>query len=187
LLYSPQVNTYGTGVHGNTIILVVDLCAINDDIAAGANIKTISVVTLLVLVTFRSIDGHIRNGETVTSVDTDNLDGRVLDSNAGDGGFGELVCGEELGLCLSAVSTLTVPPTSAVTVENGPLSTLDSDSGSTNVKKRPENWFTKSVHVSNKFVLENNAPFPLLVAPSCGTLEDDSGIVSQTGEVQSSA
>ena len=105
-------------------------------------------MTLLVLVAFRGIDGHVGNGETVTSVDTDYLNGRVLDGNASDGGVGELVCGEELGLRLSAVSTLTVPPTSAVTIEDGSLGTLDSDFGSTNVKERSESWFMKSVRVS---------------------------------------
>ena len=85
-------DTYGTRVHGNAIILVVDLCTVDDDVAARANVETIRVVTLLVLVAFRGIDGHVGNGEAVTSVDTDYLNGRVLDGNTSDGGVGELVC-----------------------------------------------------------------------------------------------
>ncbi len=74
--------------------------------------------------------------------------------------------GEELGLDLSAVTALTIPPTSSVTIENRSRSALDSDFVSTNV---------------------NKGALPLLVAPSRGTLEDDSGTVSQAGEIQRSA
>jgi hypothetical protein len=42
-------NTYGTRVDGYTIILVVNLSAIDDDVAAGTNVKTICVVALLIL------------------------------------------------------------------------------------------------------------------------------------------
>jgi hypothetical protein len=182
-----QADTYGARVHSNTIILVVDLRAIDDDVAARANVKTICVVTLLVLVALRGINGHVRNGETIAAVDTDDLNRRVLDGNAGNGRVGELVCGEEFGLSLSAVPTFTVPPTSAVTVEDRSLSTLNSDSVSTDVKKRSKDWCTKSVHASQQFLLGDHLPFPFFVAPGCGALEDDSSVVSQTGEVQSSA
>jgi hypothetical protein len=97
------------------------------------------------------------------------------------------VRGEELGLSLSAVPTFTVPPTSAVTVKDGALSTLNRDSVSTDVKKGPKDWCTKSVHASYQFLLGDRLPFPFFVAPSCGALEDDSSVISQTREVQSSA
>ncbi len=46
-------------------------------------------MALFVFVTLRGIDGHVGNGKTITPIDTDDLDGRVLDGNAGDGGVGE--------------------------------------------------------------------------------------------------
>lgn len=123
-------------------------------------------MALLVLVAVGRINSHVCNGKTIAAVDTNDLDGRVLDGNAGDGGVGQFVSGEELGLGLSTISTLTVPPTSTITVENRSLGALDSDLLSLDVKK---------------------GTLPFRVAPGGGTLEDDSSTVSQTREVQSCA
>lgn len=59
---------------------------------------------------------------------------------------------KELGLCLSAVAALAIPPTGAIRVQNGTTGTLDGDAIAFNLEQRAR---------------------PLLIAPGSCTLKDD--------------
>lgn len=50
------------------------------------------------------VDSDVFNSESCDAIETEGVLGRVFDCNALDGGIGEVVCLEELGLDLSTVS-----------------------------------------------------------------------------------
>lgn len=137
-------------VDSNTVVLVVNLGTVNGDTSALTNIEAISVVSTL-RVTLSIINGHLVDGKTVDGVDADSLDRGVLDVNVVEDRVSQAVGGEELGLLLATVSTLAVPPASAVSVKDG-TGTVDSDLLSRDLQQRAG---------------------PLLVAPGGGALEDD--------------
>lgn len=73
-----------SGVDGDTVVLVVDLRPINDNVGAGSNVKTIGVVAAL-SVTGGIVNDHVGDGQAIASVDADCLDRRVQDVQIGDG------------------------------------------------------------------------------------------------------
>ena len=90
--------------------------------------------------------------QLVRPVNAENLDWRVLDVDAGDGGRSQAVCVEKLWLCLATVGTLAVPPAGSAAIEEGAAGTGD---GNALAGNRDE-W---------------SGPFS--VAEGCGAFEDD--------------
>lgn len=106
----------------------------------------------LAAVTSGVVVGDVNDVEVGCRVDAHELNWRVLDVQALDGGLLHGVGVEELGLGLATVRALAVPPLGAVAIDNvargagdGDVSAGDRDQGA----------------------------FPLLVAEGSGTLEDD--------------
>lgn len=152
----------GARVDGNAVVLVVDLGAVDVDVVGGTNVEAIGVVASLG-VTGRVVDGHRVDGEAVTAVDGDHLDGGVHDVDVVDVRVNHLVGSEELRLGLATVGALGVPVLLAEAVQRSAGGTLDGDASAGNVQKRS---------------------LPLLVAEGGLALEDDLGVVLQLGEVQ---
>ena len=76
----PVSRTYGSRVDSNTVILVVDNRAVNDNVRASTNVKAISVVRHLVrrqAVSALVVDSHLIDLETIAAIDADSLHGRV--------------------------------------------------------------------------------------------------------------
>ena len=76
----PVFRTYGAGVDGNAVILVVDNSAVNDNVGASTNVKAISVVRHLVrrqTVSALVVDSHLIDLETIAAVNADGLHGCV--------------------------------------------------------------------------------------------------------------
>ena len=71
-----------------------------------------------------------------------------------------------LGLGLSTVATLTIPPTCTIGVQDGARGTLDGNLGAANGKQRSG---------------------PLLVAPGGSAFKDDGGVISKLGQVKGRA
>lgn len=114
-------------VDGQAIILVLDGRVRDGDVGGLADIKTVGVVTTVV-VAVRIIDGHILNDEIVR-LDTDGLHGGVFDGQAGDGRVIEGVGIEELGLGFAAIGSLAVPPARAITVNHSSVIGRHGDTG----------------------------------------------------------
>ena len=68
-------------------------------------------------VAVRIIDCDRVESEVCATTDGENLNGRILDVDARDGGLFETVGLEELGLGFAAVAAFAVPPPRAVTIE----------------------------------------------------------------------
>lgn len=103
-------------------------------------------------VTSRVVIVYVDDVEVGGRVDAHELNWRVLDVQALDGGLLQGVGVEELGLGLSRVGALAIPPLGTVAVNDVARGTSDSDVGS----RYRDEW-----------------AFPLLVAKGSGTLEDD--------------
>lgn len=97
------------------------------------------------------VNQHILNGQVV-GLDAKALHGGVVDLQALDGGLVELVCLEELGLGLSTVAALAIPPTSTIAVDLSTGRLFHGDVGSGHGDQRT---------------------LPFLVAEGGFTLEDD--------------
>ena len=141
--------SYRSRVNGKTIILVVHGGTVNGDVGARADIEGIGVVSLVG--TSGVIDGYIGDVQVVR-LDAEALDGGVIDLEAGDGRGVQLVGREELGLGLSTIAPLSIPPAGSVSVNLGTGFLLDLDVGSGHGNKRA---------------------LPLLVAEGSFTREDD--------------
>jgi hypothetical protein len=73
------------------------------------------------------IDGDTAQGEGLGAINAEYLDRGVLDRDTGDSRGRKGVGVEELGLGLAAIASLSVPPASPTTVEDGSRSTSDGD------------------------------------------------------------
>lgn len=122
-------------VDRNTIILVVDVCAGDDHVRAGADIKAIGVLTegISSLV----VDGHAGDGQSVRIVDRDSLHGGVLDVKVCDGRVCKIMGVEELGLRDASRPSFAVPPKCPVAIQIGSRGARDFDSGTFDLQKRP--------------------------------------------------
>lgn len=141
---------HGSRINSNAVILVITIRTGNDNIGRAPNVEAVGVLALAV--TGRVVDGHAGNGKPVRAVDTDGLDGRVLDVQVGDGRAGEVMRVEELGLRHAARTTLAVPVLGTTAVEDGAGCSLDGDGLALDLQERP---------------------VPLFIAPGCRALEDD--------------
>jgi hypothetical protein len=74
-----QRKAYGSGVDSDTIILVINLGPVDDDIRTGANVKSISVVAKAASITSRAVDSHASNGKSSAASNAHSLDRSVLD------------------------------------------------------------------------------------------------------------
>lgn len=101
------------------------------DAGAFANVESISVVAT-VGIAVGVVDSDAAQGELASTVDAEDLDGRVLDIDVLDLGVNHLVGVEELGLGLATVSSLSVPPAGTIAIEDGSGRSLDGNVGSGN-------------------------------------------------------
>lgn len=122
-------------IDGHAVILVVHICARDDDVGTITNVKSIGIHTEGV--TGFVVDGHIRDGETVGAVNGDGLDGRVVNVQIRNGRVGQVVRIKELGLGHSARATLAIPIFLTIAVENGARGAFDGDARALNLKKGP--------------------------------------------------
>lgn len=143
----------------------MDSRVVDVNVLARTNIKSISVVTTLAI-TILVIDIDLVQGKVISTVDAEDLHGRVLNVDIIDVRADHLVSIEELRLRLATVGTLSIPPTSTITINNMAGSTFDSDIGSGDRDERT---------------------LPLLVAEGSLTLEDDLGSLLQTCQIESLA
>lgn len=75
-------------------------------------------MTQLPRVTSRVVNGDIRNGQASSTVNGKGLNWSVENVQAGDGGVsGQAVSVEELGLGLSSVGALSVPPLGTIAIQ----------------------------------------------------------------------
>ena len=139
-------------VDGQAVVLVVHNGARDVDVLGGADVEGISVVAELAAVTSRVVVGHVDNVEVGGRVDAHELDWRVLDVEARDGGLLQGVGVEELGLGLATVGTLAIPPLGAVAIDDVARGAGDSNVGSGD----RDEW-----------------ALPFLVSEGSGALEDD--------------
>lgn len=99
------------------------------------------------------VNRHAIDGQSIAAIDTDGLNGSVLDVEVvNNGRAGQTMGSEELGLGLATVTSLPIPPAGTVGVELRTAGTGDSDILALDLQHRT---------------------CPLLVAPSGGTLEDN--------------
>ena len=70
---------YGSGVDSDTIILVVNLSSVDDDIRTGADVKSISVVAKAASITGRAVNSHAGDGKSSAASDAHSLDRSVFD------------------------------------------------------------------------------------------------------------
>lgn len=142
--------TYCARVDSNTVILVVAFGAGDDNVSAIANVKAVSVFAQagarLV------IDSHVGDGQTISAVDADCLDGGVLDVEVGDGRGDQIVSIEEFWLGGTTATTLAIPPAGAVGVEICSRGTTNLDSGPLDLE-------------------QGSSPF--FIAPGCLPFKDD--------------
>lgn len=156
----------GARVDGEAVVLVLDVGVGDGDAGGGADVEGVGVVAAVGDVAGGVVDGDVVEGEVGGAVDAEALDGGVLDVQVGDGGLLHGVSVEELGLSLSAVGALAVPPLGAVAVNDVSRGSLDGDLGT-----RDGDQGTR----------------PLLVAEGGGALEDDGGAGVQLGEIKRGA
>lgn len=141
---------YLARVDSHAIVLVLDVGVADGNVGTFTNIEGIGVVAA-VGITIAVVDGDVVEDQVV-GLDTETLNGGVLDVKTGDFRVVQLVGVEELGLLLSAVGSLAVPPASASTVDN-----MAGCTGDVNVISREADEGT----------------LPLLVSEGGFTLEDD--------------
>ena len=110
------MTAYLARVDSQAVILVLDIGVADGDIGARANIEGIGVVATL-SITVRVVDGDLVEDQVI-GLHTESLDGGVLDVQAGDGRVVQGVGVEELGLGLSAVGSLAVPPARSAAVDD---------------------------------------------------------------------
>lgn len=141
----------------------MDVGTIDGDTGGRTDIESISVVALVVAVSGRVVDGNAGEGKLLRVVDGEYLDRRVLNLDVLDLGVGHAVGVEELRLGLTAVSTLAVPPSAAITIDDRSRGTNDGDVVTRDGDERT---------------------LPLLVAESGSTLEGNSGARSEVSQVK---
>jgi hypothetical protein len=96
------------------------------DTSTGADIESIGIVASLA-VAINIINSNSVQSKTVGSIDAEDLNRGVLDCDVLDLGVDHLVGIEELGLGLAAVCSLSIPPASTISIEDGTRGSLDSD------------------------------------------------------------
>lgn len=144
-------DAYLSRIDGNAVILVVDFGTCDRDIGAFPDVEAIRIGGEVVRVTIRVIHRDISHGKISGAIDAEHLHRRVLDVDALDGGRGQVMGIEELGLCFTTIATLSIPPAAAIAIEHRVALPLDRDISSRNTHKRP---------------------FPFLVSKSGFSLED---------------
>ena len=145
------MDTYRARVNGYTVILIVDSCTNDLDVAALTDIESVSVRSAFRVAGFK-VDGHICEGKTTATINADGLNRRIQDIQVVDFRIGKTVRVEELRLGLSTVAALAVPPSGAIRVQRCRRRSRDGD--------------------GSAFYLEKRA-IPLLVTPSRCSFEDD--------------
>ena len=104
-------------VDRKTIVLVHDVRASDGNASAVTDVKRVGVVATQGI-TGRVINSDVSQGQVGGAVDGKDLDGGVLDREAGDGRRDHAVGVEELGFRLAAVAALTVPVIRAIAVQS---------------------------------------------------------------------
>jgi hypothetical protein len=84
-------------VNGDAVVLVVDLAVLDRDVGRRADVERVGVVASA-RVTRGVVDGHAVDREVLSAVHGEDLNGRVLDRDAGDLRVDHLVSSEKLGL-----------------------------------------------------------------------------------------
>lgn len=147
----------GSGVDGQAVVLILDVCVGDGNVGGGSNIEGISVVSEVISVTGRVVNGDAVESETASRVDGEGLDWGIQDVKTRDGGASlQGVSIEELGLGDSAVRALSVPPLGSISIE-----LVSGSSGNSYVLARDGEERTG----------------PLLVFPGSGSLKNDLGIL----------
>lgn len=155
----------GTGVDSEAVILVLDDSSGNIDAGGGANVEGIGVVATLA-VAQGVIQGNIVNAQVGHSVDAERLDGSVEDVELVNLGFLQGVSVEELGLGLSTVAALAVPPSRAVAINGVARGTFNDDVASRKGDERS---------------------LPLLVSKGCLSLEGDGSAGLESSHIKGSS
>lgn len=91
--------------------------------------------------TYTIINSDAREGEALSTINGENLNWRVLNGEGGDGGVCQVVGIEELWLSLASVTSLAIPPATAISVQYRARGTLDSYGGSTDRDQWPIPFF----------------------------------------------
>jgi hypothetical protein len=112
---------------GNAVILVVDVAVLQHSAVRVAEIETIRVVSSWVaigvivgLITSGVVEGDVVNGQIRATGDGEAMRGPVLDVQILDGTSRNIIHNEEMiGLVLSTIATLTVPPSLTVAIDDG--------------------------------------------------------------------
>ena len=162
-LGSTESCTYGTGVDGQTVVLVLDVGTSDGDLSAVTDIETVSVGSTT-RITSRIVDSDVSQGEISRAVNAKDLNRGILDGDSSDGRRLQAVSVEELGLGLSAVGSLAIPPSASLTVEDRTRGTSHGDVCPGDGNKRT---------------------CPLRVAKGSGAFKGNVSTRGQTGEVQS--
>lgn len=126
--------THGARVDGQAIVLVLDNGFADGHTVTLTNIKAIGVVATV------AVAVRVANGDTVqdnvVGLDAESLHGGVLDIEAGDSRVIKVVGVEELGLGLSAVGALAVPPARTAAVDGVVGCSTNDDVGSGDTDER---------------------------------------------------
>ena len=102
----------------------MDIGASDVDAGARTNIESISVVGAIGI-TIGVVDRDTAQREIASTVDAEDLDGRVLDIDVLNIRVNRTMGVEEFGLGLAAISSLSVPPAGTVAIEVGSGRSLD--------------------------------------------------------------
>lgn len=119
----------GARVDGKAVVLVLDDGTGDVDTGRRTDIKGIGIVATTG-VAGRVVQVDIVDAKVGGAVDAESLDGSVLDTQSLDPGVLKGVGVEELGLGLSTVAALSVPPLGTVSIDNVARGTLDGDGAS---------------------------------------------------------
>jgi hypothetical protein len=84
---SERLTAYRSRIDRDTVVLVVNVGACDDDVGARANVEAVRVLTAS-SIPGRIVDSHAGDGQAVAAVNADGLEGCVLDVQVGDGGVG---------------------------------------------------------------------------------------------------
>ena len=79
------MTAYRSRIDRNTIILVVNIGACDDNVGARANVEAVRVLTAS-SIAGRIVDSHAGDGQAVAAVNAHGLERCVLDVQVGDGG-----------------------------------------------------------------------------------------------------
>ena len=90
------------------------------DVDAGgrAHVEGVGVVATT-RITIRIVNGDFVESEVLSTIDAKDLDGRVLDGDVLDRRVGQAVGVEKLRLGLAAITSFSIPPAGAISVEHG--------------------------------------------------------------------